>query len=45
MKKSQNQSGGKTKSQKLVESLTPINPNAAGIDIGADSHWEACSFR
>lgn len=32
-------SSSKTKKQKSLKSLTPINPNAAGIDIGADSHW------
>ncbi len=34
----------KKKGQKSVESLTPINPDAAGIDIGADSHWVSVPF-
>lgn len=29
----------KANQKKSVESLQPINLNAAGIDIGADSHW------
>ncbi len=29
----------KRKKQKTLNSLKPINLNAAGIDIGADSHW------
>lgn len=29
----------KPKRQDLDGSLSPINPNAAGIDIGADRHW------
>ena len=27
------------KKKKTLDSLKPINLNAAGIDIGADSHW------
>jgi len=29
----------KPKRQELDGSLSLINPNAAGIDIGADRHW------
>ena len=39
MVKSKAKSSSKARKQKPLKSLTPINPNAAGIDIGADSHW------
>ena len=39
MVKSKAKSSSKARKQQSLESLTPINPNAAGIDIGADSHW------
>ena len=39
MVKSKAKSSSKARNQKPLKSLTPINPNAAGIDIGADSHW------
>ena len=29
--------------KKTLDSLKQINPNAAGIDIGADSHWVSVS--
>ncbi len=32
-------SKSKRKKKKTLDSLKPINLNAAGIDIGADSHW------
>ncbi|TWH44205.1 hypothetical protein CAL7102_07991 [Dulcicalothrix desertica PCC 7102] len=38
-------------SRKQLQSKSPssnlplINANAAGIDIGADRHWGACSYR
>ena len=38
MVKSKAKSSSKARNQKPLKSLTPINPNAAGIDIGADSH-------
>ncbi len=39
MVKSTAKSSSKARKQQSLESLTPIKPNAAGIDIGADSHW------
>lgn len=34
-----NSTNSKTKTRESVKSLNPINSNAAGIDIGADTHW------
>ena len=39
MGKSRAKSSSKASKKKSLDSLKPINLNAAGIDIGADSHW------
>lgn len=39
MEKSKRKSSSKASKKKSLDSLKPINLNAAGIDIGADSHW------
>ena len=31
----------KVKERRKVDELSPMNPNAAGIDIGAESHFVA----
>jgi hypothetical protein len=35
----QSDSKFKKKGNTTIKSFSIINPNAAGIDIGADSHW------
>jgi transposase len=37
--KSRTKSSSTASQKKSLNSLKPINLNAAGIDIGADSHW------
>jgi hypothetical protein len=37
--KSKTKSSSTASKKKSLNSLKPINLNAAGIDIGADSHW------
>ncbi len=43
MTQSRKMAKSKKSHQKTLDSLKQINPNAAGIDIGADSHWVSVS--